>query len=165
MRAANSFGANASDYLVPAEQRARQGVRGTAQPGLYENYIGSIVDWYAATLMRREPCLLVRGRRTRPASSSSTILSEDCDLKGTNLRDFFRQQLRDTLVFGRTYIAVDFPRYARPRAERGRKKTLPGGRERSWWITRRTRSSTGVTTGRASGVGGHSDFLPAAGRR
>ncbi len=27
----------------------------------YENYIGSIVDWYAATLMRREPALLFEG--------------------------------------------------------------------------------------------------------
>ena len=27
----------------------------------YENYIGSIVDWYAATLFRREPVLTFDG--------------------------------------------------------------------------------------------------------
>ena len=27
----------------------------------YENYVGSIVDWYAATLFRREPVLTFEG--------------------------------------------------------------------------------------------------------
>jgi len=27
----------------------------------YENYIGSIIDWYAATLMRREPVITYDG--------------------------------------------------------------------------------------------------------
>ena len=35
----------------------------------YENYIGSIVDWYAATLMRREPVLTFDGEATQSAKS------------------------------------------------------------------------------------------------
>ena len=30
----------------------------------YENYIGSIVDWYAATLMREEPVIDLTDRST-----------------------------------------------------------------------------------------------------
>ena len=44
--------------------------------------------------------------------------AEDCDLKGTSLSDFFRQQLIHTLVFGRTYIALDFPRFPQPAPNR-----------------------------------------------
>jgi len=35
----------------------------------YENYAGSIVDWYASTLFRREPLILAEGDDKRAHSS------------------------------------------------------------------------------------------------
>ena len=40
----------------------------------YENYIGSIIDWYAATLMRREPALVDRRQRRGGQGASTTLL-------------------------------------------------------------------------------------------
>jgi hypothetical protein len=83
----------------------------------YENYIGSIVDWYAATLLRREPTLTFQGTNEAGIQFYNGF-AEDCDLKGTTLSEFFRQQLVNTLVFGRTYIALDFPRVSQPATNR-----------------------------------------------
>src|SRR5580704_8974030 len=75
----------------------------------YENYIGSIIDWYAATLMRREAALLLDGS-DEAAKAFYNLFAEDCDLKGTSIAEFFRQRIVQTLVQGRSYIVVDFPR-------------------------------------------------------
>src|SRR5260370_13678048 len=44
--------------------------------------------------------------------------ADDCDLKGTTMAEFLREQLVNTLVFGKTYIALDFPRSSQPAANR-----------------------------------------------
>jgi hypothetical protein len=75
----------------------------------YENYIGSIIDWYAATLMRREAALLFDGNDDA-AKGFYNLFAEDCDLKGTSIAEFFRQRIVQTLVQGGSYIVVDFPR-------------------------------------------------------
>jgi len=85
----------------------------------YENYVGSIVDWYAATLMRREPMLQFEGNDTG-AKSFYNLLSDDCDLKGTNLHEYFRQRFVEVLVCGSSFVVVDFPKargMAQTRAE------------------------------------------------
>jgi hypothetical protein len=74
----------------------------------YENYVGSIVDWYAATLMRREPMLQFEGNDAG-AKSFYNLLSDDCDLKGTNLHEYFRQRFVEVLVCGSSFVVVDFP--------------------------------------------------------
>jgi hypothetical protein len=85
----------------------------------YENYVGSIVDWYAATLMRREPALHFEG--SDPAARNFyTVLTGDCDLKGTSLSEFFRQRFVQVMVFGSSFVVVDFPKtggVAQTRAE------------------------------------------------
>jgi hypothetical protein len=85
----------------------------------YENYVGSIIDWYAATLMRSEPSMLLGGSDLA-TQSFYAVLSADCDLKGTSLTEFFRQRFVQALVCGSSYIVVDFPKAegeARTRAE------------------------------------------------
>lgn len=76
----------------------------------YENYIGSIIDWYAATLFRREPILSFEGENSRGRAFFSEF-TEDCDLKGTALSDFFRKRFTEMLVYGASYVLIDFPRY------------------------------------------------------
>jgi hypothetical protein len=75
----------------------------------YENYVGSIVDWYTATLFRREPILNFEGTSDRSKKFFS-VFAEDCDLKGTNLSEFFRRQFVEALVSGKSYVLIDFPR-------------------------------------------------------
>jgi hypothetical protein len=104
---------NASEYLVRRHKEPGEVYQERLSRVFYENYIGSIVDWYAATLMRREPMLLFDGPDVA-AKSFYNVLSEDCDLKQTNLHEFFRQRFIQTMVCGRSYIVVDFPRGSGP---------------------------------------------------
>jgi hypothetical protein len=101
--------ANASDYLVRRQKEPGEVYSERLSRVFYENYVGSIVDWYAATLMRREPVMLFEGGDTA-ARSFYSLLAEDCDFKGTNLSEFFRQRFVQMLVGGSSYIVVDFPR-------------------------------------------------------
>jgi len=113
-------------YLGGEQLRARAGeylVRRHKEPGevylerlnrvFYLNYVGSIVDWYGATLMHREPALMLEGGDSG-ARGFYSLLANDCDLRGTSLSEFFRKRFVDALVCGSSYVAVDFPRTAGP---------------------------------------------------
>lgn len=89
----------------------------------YENYIGSIIDWYAATLMRREPIITYDGSNDN-AKQFYTQFAEDCDLKGTGLAEFFRQQLVEALVCGKSFVVVDFPRVTVPVVNRAQEDAI-----------------------------------------
>ncbi len=100
---------HAPEYLVRRSKEPNDVYFERLARVFYENYIGSIIDWYAATLMRREPIITYDGKN-ESGKHFYTLLADDCDLKGTTLTEFFRQQLAQALVFGRSYIVVDFPR-------------------------------------------------------
>jgi hypothetical protein len=110
---------NASQYLVRRHKEPGEIYMERLGRVFYENYIGSVIDWYAATLMRCAPALLFGG--SDPAARDFySILSDDCDFKGTRLSEFFRQRFVEALVCGSSYTVVDFPRAngeARSRAE------------------------------------------------
>ncbi len=100
----------------------------------YENYIGSIVDWYAATLVRSRPRQHRRYSTewARRRDSYYAELSVNCDFKGTSLSEFFRQGLAETLVCGSSYIVVDFPRANGPAATRAEEDA--SGRSRAYLV-------------------------------
>ena len=100
---------NASEYLSPRQKEPMDVYAERLDKVFYENYVGSIIDWYAATLFRREAVLHIDGASQTGRRFFNT-LSEDCDLKGSNLSDFFRRRIVDSLVFGSSLILVDFPR-------------------------------------------------------
>jgi hypothetical protein len=79
----------------------------------YENYIGSIIDWYAATLFKREPVIEFEGKGDAGRKYFSCFL-EDCDQRGTTLAAMLRQQFVSALVHGKSYLLVDFPRPTAP---------------------------------------------------
>ncbi|MBI5280508.1 MAG: hypothetical protein HY858_02410 [Candidatus Solibacter usitatus] len=106
------FTSNADRYLVPRQREAPQVFSERVNRAFYENYIGSIIDWYAATLFRREPLLSYSGD-DETARRYFNALSEDCDLRGSTLSDFFRRQVIEALVMGRSYVVTDFPRSER----------------------------------------------------
>ena len=91
---------NASEYLVRRNREPGDVYQERLDRVFYENYVGSIVDWYATTLMRREPMLLFDGNDER-AKTFYNLLSDDCDLKGTNLHEFFRLHFPTETCLGR----------------------------------------------------------------
>ena len=100
---------NAFEYLIRRHKEPNDIYAERLSRVFYENYIGSIIDWYAATLMRREAALLFDGNDDA-AKAFYNVFAEDCDLKGTSIAEFFRQRIVQTLVQGGSYIVVDFPR-------------------------------------------------------
>jgi hypothetical protein len=123
--------ANASEYLVRRHKEPGEVYGERLTRVFYENYIGSIVDWYAATLVRREPMLLFEGN-DGAAKDFYNQLSEDCDLRGTNLSEFFKRRFVDALVCGSSYIVVDFPRTSGPVLTRAEEDA--SGRSRAYLV-------------------------------
>jgi hypothetical protein len=103
------FIANAQQYLVRRQKEPGDVFAERLSRTFYENYVGSIVDWYTATLFRREPVLNFEGNSER-SKKFFGVFAEDCDLKGTNLSEFFRRQFVEALVCGKSYVLIDFPR-------------------------------------------------------
>ena len=108
---------HAAEYLTRRHKEPMDVYNERLDRVFYENYIGSIIDWYAATLFRREPQLNAEGADERGKAFFGT-LAEDSDLRGTAITDFFRKQFIDTLVYGASYTLVDFPRTSVPVASR-----------------------------------------------
>jgi hypothetical protein len=111
------FKMNADRYLVRRQKEPGDVYAERLSRSFYENYIGSIVDWYAATLFRREPVLAFEGNNER-AKSFFAEFTEDCDLKGANLSEFFRRQFIEALVSGKSFVLIDFPRLGSPAGTR-----------------------------------------------
>ncbi len=102
------FKSHAGRYLVQRQKEPCDVYGERLIRVFYENYIGSIIDWYTATLFRREPNLTFEGGSER-ARSFFASFSDDCDLKGASLTEFFRQRFIQALVLGKSHILVDFP--------------------------------------------------------
>jgi hypothetical protein len=122
---------HASEYLARRHKEPNEIYVERLSRVFYQNYIGSIVDWYAATLMRRAP-VVTYDSLGASAKRFYAAFSADCDFKGTNLTDFFRQGLVETLVCGSTYIVVDFPRGDGPAATRAEEDA--SGRSRAFLV-------------------------------
>ena len=122
---------NASEYLVRRHKEPGEVYAERLTRVFYENYVGSIVDWYAATLLRREPVLLFEGNDVA-AKGYYDLFSDDCDLKGTNFSEFFRQRFVQALVCGSSYIVVDFPRANGPVSTRAEEDA--SGRSRAYLV-------------------------------
>ncbi len=123
----DQFTANASEYLIRRHKEPMDVYYERLQRVFYENYLGSIVDWYAATLFRREPILSFQGAN-ETAKAFYGELVEDCDLNGTCFSDFFRKALIETLVCGTAYVVVDFPRPTQRPRNRAEEEAVGGAR-------------------------------------
>ena len=113
---------NASRYLTPRHKEPAEIYYERMSRVFYENYAGSIIDWYAATLFRREPILAFEGNERERQFFNRFV--EDCDLKGTSLTDFLRQRFVEALVGGCSHILIDFPRAKMQAGTRGEEDAL-----------------------------------------
>ncbi|MFB3829040.1 MAG: hypothetical protein ACE15B_19895 [Bryobacteraceae bacterium] len=120
---------NAAAYLVQRHKEPHNVYSERLNRVFYENYVGSIIDWYAATLMRREPVILFEGH-DEAARGFFNEFAEDCDRKGTNFSEFMRQRFVETLVLGSSYIVVDFPKAHGPVLNRAQEDAT--GRSRAY---------------------------------
>ena len=122
------FKKNAPLYLMRRQKEPGEVYGERLDRVFYENYIGSIIDWYAATLFRREPQIAIDGTGWRGRDFFNELL-DDCDLRGTNLTEFFREQMTNALVYGRSYTLVDFPRLGMTPTTRAEEDASGGARE------------------------------------
>ena len=102
------FREHASEYLVRRQKEPLEVYQERLIRVFYENYLGSIVDWYTATLVRREPVIDLTGANEQGKEFFAKLV-DNCDLRGTTLTQFFKQQMTEALVCGKSYIVVDFP--------------------------------------------------------
>ncbi len=107
----HEFKVRAGEYLLRRQKEPLDVYGERLQRVFYENYIGSIVDWYASTLFRREPSLQLDGGLASGQAFLANFAA-DCDQRGTSLSSFFRRCFTDALVTGRSHILIDFPRTA-----------------------------------------------------
>jgi hypothetical protein len=114
---------NAQRYLIRRQREPGDVYAERLSRVFYENYIGSIVDWYAATLFRREPVMTFEGSNERAKQFYGQMV-EDVDRKGTALTDFFRRQFIESLIAGASYALVDFPRAGRKAGSRAEEDAL-----------------------------------------
>ena len=105
----HEFKLRAAEYLLRRQKEPLDVYSERLHRAFYENYIGSIIDWYGATLFRREPTVHVEGGLPSGRKFFADF-AEDCDCRGTKLSSFFRQSLTQALISGASHILLDFPR-------------------------------------------------------
>jgi hypothetical protein len=112
------FRLRVQDYLVRRQREPGDVYSERLSRVFYQNYIGSIVDWYTATLFRQEPILTFEGQNEAGKKFFSELV-EDADRKKSQLNDFFRRVFIESLITGGGYVLVDFPRAPAPAGTRG----------------------------------------------
>src|SRR5579863_3010836 len=99
---------HASEYLVRRSKEPNEVYYERLSRVFYENYIGSIIDWFAATLLRTEPMISLTGAEQQ--ESFYNLFLDDCDLAGTDIVEFFRKAFVQALIYQQSFVLVDFPR-------------------------------------------------------
>ncbi len=111
------FKTRAAEYLLRRQKEPLDVYSERLHRVFYQNYIGSIIDWYGATLFRRSPSLQFEGG-LESGQRFLTEFADDCDRKGTSLAGFFRKCLLEALIAGESHILIDFPRIPETPANR-----------------------------------------------
>ena len=120
------FKANATRYLIQRQREGAPVYYERLSRVFYENYIGSIVDWYTATLFRREPVITFEGAEGGRQFFGRFV--DNCDLQGTSFCDFFQRQFVEALVCGCSHVLIDFPRSLREAGTRAAEDALGASR-------------------------------------
>src|ERR1700682_1267497 len=91
------FKERAAHYLLRRQKEPLDVYAERLSRVFYENYIGSIIDWYGSTLFVRKPSVhCEEGLET--GQQFLAEFADDCDRRGTTLSDFFRHAFIDALV-------------------------------------------------------------------
>jgi hypothetical protein len=121
----------AGEYLTPRLREPIEVYNERLAHAFYENYIGSIVDWYAATLFHQEPVITMQGPDAAIRFFNAFI--EDANLQGTTLNEVLRRQFIEAVIYGASYLLVDFPKRTRPAGNRAEEEA--SGASRAYVVT------------------------------
>ena len=119
---------NAALYLVRRQKEPNEVYQERLSRVFYENYLGSIVDWYAATLFRSEPAIQLGA----PGEFYLEFLG-DCDLGGRSFVEFCRRAFLEALVLNESYALIDFPRVREKADTRAEEDAL--GKSRAYLVS------------------------------
>jgi hypothetical protein len=125
------FRTHAAEYLVRRHKEPMEVYQERLTRVFYENYLGSIIDWYMATLVRKEPVIEFEGA-SEAAKDYFSLLTRNADLRGTTLTQFLKEQLTEALVCGKSYMVVDFPKNSAPALTRADEDA--SGRSRGYLV-------------------------------
>lgn len=100
---------NAGLYLMRRQKEPNDVYAERLSRAFYENYLGSCIDWYAATVFRSRPAMEFRTADERARAFYGSFV-EDCDCRGASLLDTVREVFIRTLAFGESYVLIDFPK-------------------------------------------------------
>ncbi len=123
---------NAQAYLPKRQKEPAEVYYERLARVFYENYIGSIIDWYAATLLRTEPVLSFTN--SGQEESFYNLFLDDCDLSGTDFVEFFRRAFIQALIYQQSFVLVDFPRVESPAAFQSRAEEDAAGKSRAYLV-------------------------------
>lgn len=115
--------AHADQYLTRRQKEPQDVYLERLSRLFYENYIGSIIDWYAATLFSHEPSISIETKNDSVAQYFASF-SDDCDRKNTRLTEFLKHSFAEMLVTGASHVLVDFPRPTKKPTNRGEEEAL-----------------------------------------
>ncbi len=120
---------NAALYLVRRQKEPSDVYAERLSRVFYENYLGSCVDWYAAALFRSRPALQFRTPDPAARDFYASFV-EDADRRRTGLFEMVRKTFIETLIFGESFLRIDFPRAEGEAGSRAEEDEL--GRSRAY---------------------------------
>lgn len=122
---------NAGLYLVRRQKEPNDVYAERISRVFYENYLGSCIDWYAATLFRSRPSISFRTPIPQ-VEQFYTDFAGNCDCRGSSLAEIARKAFLRALVFRESYLLVDFPRVREAVATRAEEEAL--GKSRAYLV-------------------------------
>lgn len=79
----------------------------------YRNYLGAIIDYFAALLFTSKPNVVARDDKSQEVNPAPgdfySAFREDCDRTGTDLDAFFKDRLTDAMVHRTSWLSVEQP--------------------------------------------------------
>ncbi len=122
---------NASLYLVRRQKEPNDVYAERVSRVFHENYLGSCIDWYAATLFRSKPGISFRTPIPQLEQFYTDFVG-NCDCRGSSLVEIARKVFIRALVFRESYLLVDFPRVKEAVSTRAEEDAL--GKSRAYLV-------------------------------
>lgn len=122
---------NAGLYLMRRQKEPNDVYAERLSRAFYENYLGSCIDWYAATIFRSRPLMDFQSDDAAARAFYAAFV-EDCDCRRTALLDLVRDTFIQTLAFGESYVLIDFPKVSSEAHSRAEEDAL--GKSRAYLV-------------------------------
>ncbi len=123
---------NAQKYLTKRQKEPVEVYAERLRRVFYENYLGAILDWYAATLFGTAPQVDIEEKRSLDRTFYDAFLA-DCDRNGTTFADFLKAVYLSALIRKTAWVLIDFPNLNAPAANQAEEDRL--GKSRAYLVS------------------------------